>query len=203
MSDRSQKYPVTDEEVPTTVGTAEDHGWFRWKEVEKYCLPGHRLFRSSSPNYKTPLEDPIDGGDRSQRLTQDAVNWLTKNKINSLISFNQFSYKPEELDLLKEANITYWHYGTKDFTSPSIENLKNAAKFHAGFEGAVTLVHCGYGHGRTGTGISAIQLYAEDGNLPTMEGWIVENRVELRAKGQIESLQELAEYYKENPHPRD
>jgi len=200
MSDQSQKNPI-DYEVANIPGMAKFHGWFRWKEVEEYRLPGRRLFRASSPNYMTPREDPINGGDKSQCLTQDAVNWLTANKVNSVISFNQFPYQQDELALLNEANITYRHYSTKDFTSPSIEDLKDAVKFHAEFEGAVTLVHCGYGHGRTGTGISAIQLYAEGGKRPTMQEWIVNNHVEWLAKGEVENLEILAEYYKENPRP--
>jgi hypothetical protein len=201
MGDPHQKDPGVNVEV---LGPDPDkyHGWFRWREVEKYRLPGHRLFRASSPNYVSRGEDRINGGDKSQNLTQDAVNWLTKNKVNSIISFNQFPYKPDELDLLKKANITYRHYGAEDFHSPSIENLKAAVKFHAEFEGAVTLVHCGYGQGRTGTGISAIQLYAEDGERPTEREWIMENHVELMAKDEVENLRILAKYYKNNPRPR-
>lgn len=202
MSGQSQTNLSLDEEA-LVPGLAKYHGWFRWTEVEKYRLPGHRLFRASSPNYVPRREDPINGGDKSHHLTQDAVNWLTRNKINSIISFNQFPYSPDDLELLNKANITYRHYVTEDFHSPSIENLKAAVKFHAEFKDAVTLVHCGYGYGRTGTGISAIQLYAEDGKQPTEREWIVENRVELMAEGQIENLRVLAEYYKNNPRPRD
>ena len=202
MSDQSQKDLAVDGEVLTT-GTAVNHGWFRWKEVHKYLLPGHRLFRSSSPNYRSRREDPINGGDKSQRLTQESVDWLTKNGVNSIISFNRFPYNPDELALLTEANIVYRHYGTEDFTSPSIEDLKAAVKFHAEFKGAVTLVHCGYGHGRTGTGISTIQLYAEDGKRPTEWEWITDNHVELMAKDEVKNLQILAERYKKNLRPRD
>ena len=202
MSDSNQKDLVVGEEV-LIPGMAKYHGWFRWEEVEKYRLPGHRLFRSSCPNYIPRREDPINGGDRSQRLTQDAVNWLTKNKVNSIISFSQFPYTSDELALLKEANIAYRHYGTEDFTSPSIENLKAAVKFHAELKDAVTLVHCGYGHGRTGTGISTIQLYAEDGKRPTQREWIVENCVEIMAKDEVKNLQILAEHFKNNPRSLD
>lgn len=173
-------------------------------EVGKHCLPGHRLFRSSSPNYLSPREDAVNGGDKSQRLTQDAVKWLTENKINSIISFNQFSYKPEELALLSKANITYRHFCAEDFHSPSIENLKAAVMFHAELKDASTLVHCGYGHGRTGTGISAIQLYVEDGKQPTKMEWIAIDHVEpVAVDHEVENLQILAEFYQKNPRPRD
>lgn len=196
MSDGSQNNPAMGQQV--LPATAAENGWFRWRKVEKYGLPGRRLFRSSCPNYKSPRDDPSNGGDKSQRLTRDAVDWLAANEINSIISFNQFPYKQDELELLEKANITYRHYATDDFTSPSIENLKAAVKFHADFEGAITLVHCGYGHGRTGTGISAIQLYAEGGERPTEMEWIAENYVEIMAKDEFANLQILAKYYKSN-----
>lgn len=177
------------------AGEAKKHGWSQWKEVKKYLLPGHRLFRSSCPGYKQAE------GDKSQRLTQAAVDWLTNNHINSIISFNSFSYTQSEKDLLAQAHIQYHHYSTPDFNSPSIQNLKAATDFHEKLQGAVTLVHCGYGHGRTGTGISAIQLYAEDGKRPTEREWIQDNYVEVMAKNEVENLQKLAEEYREHPRP--
>ena len=173
---------------------AHRHGWSQWKEVTKYLLPGHRLFRSSAPGYA--------GGDKSQRLTQTAVDWLTNNHINSIISFNEFSYTQAEMDLLDKAHIAYRHYSTIDWNSPSIQNLKAAATFHDELKDAVTLVHCGFGHGRTGTGISAIQLYAENGKRPTEEEWLEDNHVERRAKNQVENLEILAKHYQEHPRHR-
>ena len=181
------------DEAQLTAGDPEaaKHGWKEWEKVTKYLLPGHSLFRSSCPGYKSD--------DKSQNLTQDAVNWLTKNNVNSIISFNEFSYKHAELDLLTKAKITYRHYKTVDFNSPSLDFLKAAVKFHADFKGAVTLVHCGYGHGRTGTGISAIQLYAENGQRPTETEWIKDNHVETNAKNEVENLRILAQFYKDHP----
>ena len=199
-------HPVVDEsliEGDLTAEKAKDHGWYRWEQVKQHCLPERTLFRASSPNYKSPREDPVNGGDKSQTLTQNSVDWLVKNKINILISFNRFPYKPEELSLLEKANITYRHHSTVDYTSPSIEDLKAAVEFHAQFKDAATLVHCGYGHGRTGTGISAIQLYAEDGERPTAREWIVDNRVEIMAKDQVANLMVLADFYKNNPRRVD
>ena len=170
---------------------AAKHGWSRWKEVTKHTLPGHRLFRSSCPGY-----NPYQGG-KSQHLTQTAVDWLTKNNVNSIISFNQLPYTQEEVALLNNANIAYRHYRTEDFTSPALADLKAAAEFHDKLENAVTLVHCGYGHGRTGTGISAIQLYAEDGKGPTETEWVQDNHVE--TKDQVTSLAMLVEYYQQHP----
>jgi hypothetical protein len=167
---------------------ARDHGWLRWRKVTEYLLPGRTIYRAACPNYKT-----------SQDLTQKAVNWLKQNEVNSIISFNSTPYNQAELDRLNAAGISYHHYETEDWTSPSIKDLKEAAAFHESFPAAVTLIHCGYGHGRTGTGVSAIQLYANDGVWPTERQWIIDNKVE--TKGQIESLRELAAYY--NAHPRE
>ncbi|KAF9643782.1 hypothetical protein BDM02DRAFT_3122951 [Thelephora ganbajun] len=189
----SHEHRVTDETI-SEGKEAEKHGWKEWEKVEKYLLPGHLLFRSSSPGYR--------GSDRSQRLTKDAVEWLTKKQVNSIISFNQYQYTQEELGLLAEAKITYRNWSTVDLHSPSIDNLKAAVEFHANFKDAVTLVHCGFGHGRTGTGISAIQLYAENGERPTEQEWIRDNHVEIIAEGEIENLRELATYYKNHPRRR-
>jgi len=179
--------PLVDEGI--IANKAEDHGWLRWKKVTEYLLPGRTIYRASCPNYRT-----------SKELSQNAVDWLKQNEVNSIISFNSVPYNQAELDRLNAAGVSYRHYETEDWTSPSIKDLKEAAAFHESFPTAVTLVHCGYGHGRTGTGVSAIQLYASDGVWPTEQQWIIDNKVE--AIGQVESLRELAAYYKAHPRKK-
>jgi len=181
--------PLADYEGIVTVNKAEDHGWLRWKKVTEYLLPGRTIYRASCPNYGA-----------SRELTQKAVDWLKQNEVNSIISFNSVPYNQAELDRLNAAGISYRHYETEDWTSPSIKDLKEAAAFHESFPTAVTLVHCGYGHGRTGTGVSAIQLYASDGVWPLEHQWMIDNKVE--AIGQVESLRELAAYYKAHPRTK-
>lgn len=111
-----------------------------------------------------------------------------KNHINSIISFNEFRYKPEEEDLLSKAKITHSHYKTIDRHSLSIDNLKASVEFHDKRKGAATFVHCGYWYGWTGIGISAIQLYAENGLRPTKLERERSNHVEREAEGEIENL---------------
>ena len=185
---------VTDDKNPffeeiIIANKARDHGWLRWKKVTEHLLPGRTIYRASCPNYQT-----------SQGLTQEAVDWLKQNEVSSIISFNAVPYNQAELDRLNAAGISYRHYKTEDFTSPSTKDLKEAAAFHESFPTAVTLIHCGYGHGRTGTGVSAIQLYVSDGVCPTEQQWVIDNKVE--TKGQIESLRGLAAYYKAHPRKR-
>jgi protein-tyrosine phosphatase len=73
-----------------------------------------------------------------------------------------------------------------DFCPPTLETLEVANEFF--LQHKSTLVHCGYGHGRTGTGVTALQLYAENG-APDLDLIIGENYVESR--GQMEILGQL------------
>ena len=98
---------------------------------------------------------------------------------------------------IEQGKDTYRHYKTIDWNSPSADNLKAAVEFHDKPKGAVTLVHCGFGHRRTWMGISAIQLYAESGLHPTELRWVRDNHVE-EAEGEIENLIILAKLYKEH-----
>ena len=93
--------------------------WHRFSEVTQYVPAGRHLFRSSAPNY--------DGEDSSQRLTQTAVDFLVKKGINSIISFNQFSYGEDLItSLLEPAHIAYRHLPVNDFQAPTLDQLKGA-----------------------------------------------------------------------------
>jgi protein-tyrosine phosphatase len=136
--------------------------WQNWEEVTdkiQPCFRGRRLFRASCPNY--------DGhDDASQSLTQDAVNILIVRKVTRIVSFNHVPYNPDEMARLAAANILYLHLPVEDFHAATLDQLRLAIAFvHEGFL-ANTLIHCGFGWGRTGTGVSAIQMFATWGNLP-------------------------------------
>lgn len=58
-------------------------------------------------------------------------------------------------------SFTRVHLPVKDWTAPTVEQLKRAGAFLGGK--SATLVHCKYGHRRIGTGITALQLFADNG----------------------------------------
>jgi len=155
--------------------------WHQFSEVTRYVCAGQRLFRSSAPNY--------DGTDSTQRLTQSAVDFLVNQGINGIISFNSLRYTEQELGRLNEAGITYLHLPVVDFTAPTIQQLQAAIKFYQANTQGGTLVHCGYGHGRTGTGVTALQLFATRGENPSESSWKTDNHVE--EENQVEVLREL------------
>jgi protein tyrosine phosphatase len=147
--------------------------WRNWEQVTQHLKEGHKLYRSSSPNYQ--------GYDESQTLTPTAVKFLTDNNIDSIISFNRQPYNAAEKGLLESANIKYIHLPVQDFTPPTIEQLMEAIAFFNNPELAPssgTLVHCGYGMGRTGTAVTAMQLDATGGMEPDESVWQSENHVE-------------------------
>ncbi|KAF8869834.1 hypothetical protein BD779DRAFT_1583351 [Infundibulicybe gibba] len=150
---------------------------------------GRRVYRSSAPNYR--------GSDATQRLTNDAVKFLQENRISGIISFSGLPYTPAELFLLGAAGIEYRHLPIPDFEAASLDQLLAAYNFvvDQGDDGG-TLFHCGYGHGRTGTGITGIQLHTTHGENPDKSTWELENHVETPA--QVAVLAKLRDSFRDS-----
>ncbi len=146
--------------------------WHRWEEVKQYVSSGHRLFRSSAPNYVE------SGGDGSQNLTPTAAKFLQEQGITGVISFNQNRYIDAQIQMLQGYNIVYLHLPVKDFTAPTIQQLDSAIEFYRPDSNPSVLMHCGYGWGRTGTGITALQLFKTKGANPPESEWQKVNHVE-------------------------
>ncbi|KAG8704706.1 hypothetical protein FRC11_009646, partial [Ceratobasidium sp. 423] len=154
--------------------------WQNFKQVERGVPSGGRIFRSSAPFY--------GGYDEPQVLDQDAVGHLVRNGINMILSLNGQPYTLEAQALLSAARIAYHHMPVPDFTTPTREIFNSA--FQLASQSAGLLVHCGAGHGRTGTVITAIQLLTSSGAaIPESHLWQSENHVE--TAGQIGSLRAL------------
>lgn len=140
-------------------------GWHRFTPVTKFVPSGHKLYRASAPNYR--------GKDSDQDLTQAAVDFLVSQGIDSIISFNEYEYKAVEKERLAKATkpIQYLHLKLGDFKPPTLAQFKQANDFF--LKNKSTLVHCGYGWGRTGTGVTGLQIYTENGkNLqPLARSW--------------------------------
>jgi protein-tyrosine phosphatase len=162
--------------------------WYNWRQVTKHLKEGHNLYRSSAPNYL--------GYDESQTLTPTAVKFLVDKGIDSIISFNKHPYSDEEKKLLDHEKIHYLHLPVQDFTAPTIKQLDDAIAFFNDPEHHSTLVHCGYGRGRTGTAVTGLQLDVTGGNEPDESVWQSENHVERPV--QMESLRQLKAKLKED-----
>ncbi|KIY42813.1 hypothetical protein FISHEDRAFT_68306 [Fistulina hepatica ATCC 64428] len=140
---------------------ADTAGWYRFTEGAVFIPQGHRLYRSSTPNYDESK------GDASQ---QQAVDFLSSKGIDSIISYNE--------------NIAYLWLPAVGFYAPTIEQFRETVAFMGMYRS--TLVHCEYGHGRTGTGVTAIQLAATKGVSPPESQWVSVNHVERHS--QMEAL---------------
>ena len=177
---------VTPSADPVPTGA---EAWQRFEEVTKYLPTGKRLFRSSAPHY--------DGEDEIQTVTESDAQFLQTKGINGIISLNEFSYDSSSLALLKKYKIDYLHRPVIDFGSPTQADFAAANTFFLAH--TVTLIHCGYGHGRTGTGVTALQLYATKGANPPESDWSSVNHVEKET--QIQALRQLKQSLQVNIHP--
>ncbi|KAG0638998.1 hypothetical protein HOY80DRAFT_1076023, partial [Tuber brumale] len=114
----------------------------------EWVIPG-RLARSSAPYY--------DGEDSDQSINETSIGFLIRHDIKNIISLNSIGLSSREIGRLRRAKITYSHIKTLEFTAPTQAEL--ALIWDAYHNGGVTIVYCGYGDGRTGMAISAIQLF--------------------------------------------
>ncbi|KYK59042.1 hypothetical protein DCS_00169 [Drechmeria coniospora] len=131
---------------------AGNGGLQQLRRVRKYMAHTDRLFASSSPNY--------DGRDSSQRITAGTIEFLRVNGITNVISLNGEANSDHIIRALAAANIAYTPLPVKDFLSPTLHDLARGwASFLRRRNG--TIIWCGYGHGRTGTMVTALQMYSQ------------------------------------------
>lgn len=166
--------------------------WHQWEEVKKHVASGHKLYRASAPNYKD--EGPGKDHDKTQKLTKTAVEFLVEGgkKIDSIISLNKYSYNDDEKKLLSDKKIAYLHISVEDYHAPKLSEVHDAIQFFKDHKS--TLVHCGFGWGRTGTGVTALQLDYTKGKQPLDTVWHDENHVEKPV--QFDVLHALIKEYK-------
>ncbi|KAI1178021.1 hypothetical protein F4777DRAFT_576329 [Nemania sp. FL0916] len=102
----------------------------------------------------------FQGSDADQELTDESIKYLTQNKIEHVISLNSRADDKSIKTKLQDNNIQYTPLPVEDFHAPTLNQLKTG---HEEFKkhSCGTLVWCGFGHGRTGTMVSALQIYAE------------------------------------------
>lgn len=133
---------------------ADEAGFYRFEQVKLHLLPTDRLFRSSAPHYKSR--------DSDQRLDPESIAFLNKQNIKHVISVN---WPADDATItmtntLRTAGIAHTPLKVEDHHAPTPEQLKKGntewEKHRPG-----TLVWCGFGHGRTGTMVSGLQIMAE------------------------------------------
>jgi len=132
---------------------ADNAGFYRFEWVKGHIPSTDRLARSSAPHYQSE--------DSDQHLTDESIAFLVGNKIEHVISLNSLADDSAIKKKLKDNNIAYTPLPVADFTAPTLRDLeKGNTEYKKHREG--TLVWCGYGHGRTGTMVSGLQIYAEN-----------------------------------------
>ncbi|KAI0545482.1 hypothetical protein F4679DRAFT_561093 [Xylaria curta] len=132
--------------------TADDAGFYRFSWVTAHMPKDDKLARSSAPHY--------NGEDSSQMLDDKSIQFLQQEKIEHVISLNSEANNSAISKKLKDNKIAYTPLPVKDFTAPTEDQLKTGKEAYRKHRKG-TLVWCGYGHGRTGTMITALQIYEE------------------------------------------
>lgn len=146
----------------------------------KWVVNGERpLARSSAPNYDDVIEE-----DRTQSMDDAAVRFLVARGITNVISMNRVPLSDEEKKRLSDHGISYTHLPVPDFHPPTLAQLLDAQNSYTSHSS--TLVYCGYGHGRTGTIISALQLYwGQDRTWSDYRANEVENSDQMKVLDQL------------------
>ena len=108
-----------------------------------------RLARSSAPYY--------DGEDADEAINETSIEFLHNHGIRNIISLNSVELSLRQRDRLRAARISYSHIKAVECTAVTQEQFDQI--WNAYEKAGVTIVYCGYGDGRTGMAISAIQLF--------------------------------------------
>ena len=114
----------------------------------QWVIPG-RLARSSAPYY--------NGEDADESINETSIEFLDKYRIKNIISLNSVELSPRPRGWLRAAEISYSHIKAVEcaaVTQDQFDQIWNAYD-----KAGATIVYCGYGDGRTGMAISAIQLF--------------------------------------------
>jgi len=114
----------------------------------EWVIPG-RLARSSAPYYS--------GEDADENINETSIEFLQNYGIKNIISLNSVELPPRQRGWLRAAKISYSHIKAVECTAVTQEQFDQI--WNAYNEAGATIVYCGYGDGRTGMAISAIQLF--------------------------------------------
>lgn len=169
-----------------TAATAKKAGFDNWEKVSAYIPDTDKLFRSGAPHYgETHIHD-------GHRLDNTAIDFLKASGIKHVISLNSRAKSDTEIKrALDEAKIAYTPLPVKDFDPPNSDQFLSGNEAYKKHRDG-TLVWCGAGFGRTGTMITALQIYAiKDGNLAVRLGRKDYDKNHVERDGQREALDKL------------
>ena len=116
----------------------------------EWVIPG-RLARSSAPYY--------NGEDADESINETSIEFLNNYGIKNIISLNSVELSPRQRGWLRAAEISYSHIMAVECTAVTQEQFDQIWNAYDSDKAGATLVYCGYGDGRTGMAISAIQLF--------------------------------------------
>ncbi|CAI9007310.1 dual specificity protein phosphatase family protein [Pseudomonas sp. fls2-241-R2A-110] len=112
-----------------------------------------KVFRSSQPYYN-------DKDDTLQKFDASAITLLKNYGIKGIISLNQKLLEGTSASELSKESITYHHLEVKDFNTPTAQELMQGCKaIDSALSKGNVLVYCGFGQGRTGTMMTAYEIY--------------------------------------------
>lgn len=132
-------------------------GFDNWERVADRIPPTDKLFRSGAPYYSSGDQHSLD---------KKATDFLKTSGIKHVISLNSKAVSNTEIkEKLLAAGIAYTPLPVADFTAPTEEQLSTGNEAYKKHRDG-TLVWCGYGHGRTGTMITALQIFAIKDKTP-------------------------------------
>ncbi|KAM3441002.1 hypothetical protein MY4824_001786 [Beauveria thailandica] len=171
-------------------------GLQRFEIITAHISPGDGLARCSAPYYS--------GSDSCQRITPETIAAFRRYNITHIISANSQAHNQEIKNALEAAGIAYTPLPVEDFQAATQDDFRRAWEaFTRHRRTGRTLVWCGYGHGRTGMIVTALQMYAqhETGHLGT---WTHEDYVRnhVERASQEEALNTLQDHLRNEPLPQ-
>ncbi|PFH59423.1 hypothetical protein XA68_12400 [Ophiocordyceps unilateralis] len=112
------------------------------------------IYRSSAPFYRHD--------DASQRSSPLTAEFLQRHNIKTVISLNSRASDPAFRKLYKQYGIHYVAVPVTDMRAPSMRGMETIVEaFNGGRKHGGIIVWCGYGRGRAGTAITAMQISAQ------------------------------------------
>ncbi|MEP3480614.1 MAG: hypothetical protein ABJZ55_15295 [Fuerstiella sp.] len=154
-----------------------------------------RVYRSAAPCYE------LDGHDAVQFVRPETIAYLKAHRFRNIVSLNERPVHPESRKQLTKAGILHKHLPVRDFKPLSMKQMElGIAITNSG----KTLIHCGYGQGRTGTMVGAWYVhYTHTRNSNYLAEYSVGDLMNLMDCVGVEKPQQhvaVANYYKKiNP----
>lgn len=147
-----------------------------------------KIFRSSQPYYK-------DEEDSLQKFDTPAISILKTYNIKSIISLNRYLIHENSATALSKESISYHNLSITDFKTPSPKELLYGCQVidNALKQGGNILVYCGFGQGRTGTMMTAYEIYKLPTDASTSE---LENIMNSSTAETDEQQKTLRDFYK-------